>query len=341
MLTNRQLQILQVIVDDFVMSAQPVGSRQLSKKDGITYSAATIRNEMADLEELGFLEKTHTSSGRVPSEKGYRFYVDHLLKPHIISTGEVNQIHSLFEKQIVEAEQIIKESANILSELTSYTTILLGPDVQKHRVKKFQIVPLTDQTAVAIIVTDNGHVENRPLTLPPGFSPHDIEKMVNILNDRLVGVPLYELPTKLQTEALSVLKSHIHASESIVRSLLSITSNQQESKVYYGGKSNMLTQPEFHDLNKMRMLMDLIDKESQVQSLFNQQDHGIQIRIGSENNHLAMENCSVITASFLVGEEQEGAIAIIGPTRMDYRRVVTLLDIMTNSLSQAFFEKKQ
>ncbi len=341
MLTNRQLQILQVIVDDFVMSAQPVGSRQLSKKEGITYSAATIRNEMADLEELGFLEKTHTSSGRVPSEKGYRFYVDHLLRPQVITANEVVQIHSLFEKQIFEAEQIIRESANILSELTSYTTILLGPDVQKHRVKKFQIVPLSDQTAVAIIVTDNGHVENRALTLPPGFSPIEIEKMVNILNDRLVGVPLHDLPLKLETEALSVLKQHVNASESIIESLRSISTGQSEGKIYYGGKSNMLSQPEFHDLNKMRMLMDLIDKESQVQRLFNQQNSDIQIRIGSENNNLAMENCSVITASFLVGEEQQGAIAIIGPTRMDYKRVVTLLEVMRNSLSQAFFDRQK
>lgn len=339
MLTNRQLQILQVIVDDFVMSAQPVGSRQLSKKEGITYSAATIRNEMADLEELGFLEKTHTSSGRVPSEKGYRFYVDHLLKPQVVTPGEIEQIHSLFEKKIFEAEQIIRESANILSELTTYTTILLGPDVQKHRVKKFQIVPLTEQTAVAIIVTDNGHVENRALTLPPGFSPLEIEKMVNILNDRLVGIPLHDLPIKLETEALSVLKQHVNASESVIKSLLSISAGQSEGKVYYGGKSNMLSQPEFHDFNKMRMLMDLIDKESQVQSLFNQQNKDIQIRIGSENNHLAMENCSVITASFLVGEEQQGAIAIIGPTRMDYKRVVTLLDVVRSSLSQAFFDR--
>lgn len=347
MLTNRQLQILQVIVDDFVMSAQPVGSRQLSKKDGIAYSAATIRNEMADLEELGFLEKTHTSSGRVPSEKGYRYYVDHLLQPQSITPGEVETIHSLFKKQILEAEQLIKESANILSELTTYTTILLGPDVQQHRVKKFQIVPLTNETAVAIIVTDNGHVENRTLTLPPGFSPVDIEKMVNILNERLVGVSLFELPMKLQTEALEVLKQHVNASESVVRSLLSISSGQSENKVYYGGKTNMLNQPEFHDLNKMRMLLDLMEKDSQVQSLFPGQDMsfnkdlGIQIRIGSENNHLAMENCSVITASFLVGEEQQGAIAIIGPTRMDYRRVVTLLDAMRTGLSQAFFDQKK
>ena len=272
MLTNRQLQILQVIVDDFVTSAQPVGSRQISKKEWITFSPATIRNEMADLEELGFLEKTHTSSGRVPSEKGYRFYVDHLLQPQIMSADEVDQIQSVFKRQIVEAEQLIRESANILSELTTYTTILLGPDVQHHRVKRFQIVPLSEQTAVAIIVTDNGHVENRVLTLPPGLSPSDIEKMVNILNDRLIGVPLHDLHLKLEKEALAVLKQHVNTADTVIQSLMQVMSGQKEGKVYYGGKTNMLNQPEFHDLNKVRMLMDLIDKESQVQSLFKPND---------------------------------------------------------------------
>ncbi|MEK4230057.1 heat-inducible transcriptional repressor HrcA [Solibacillus sp. FSL H8-0538] len=338
MLTNRQLQILQVIVDDFVSSAQPVGSRQISKKEEITFSSATIRNEMADLEELGFIEKTHTSSGRVPSEKGYRFYVDHLLQPQTITSNEVKQIHSIFQKQIVETEQIIRESANILSELTTYTTILLGPDVQKHRVKRFQIVPLTEHTAVAIIVTDNGHVENRLLTLPPGFSPSDIEKMVNILNDRLTGVSLHEFHLKLESEALALLRQHVSTAESVIQSLLTVATNQSEGKIYYGGKTNMFNQPEFHDLNKVRMLMDLMDKESQLQSIFQPDSSGIQIRIGSENNHLAMENCSVITASFLVCDEQHGSIAIIGPTRMDYQRVVTILDVMRRGLTHAFMK---
>lgn len=341
MLTNRQLQILQVIVDDFVTSAQPVGSRQISKKDWITFSPATIRNEMADLEELGFLEKTHTSSGRVPSEKGYRFYVDHLLQPQIMSADEVTQIHSMFQRQIVEAEGLIRESANILSELTTYTTILLGPDVQKHRVKRFQIVPLTGQTAVAIIVTDNGHVENRMLTLPPEFSPSDIEKMVNILNERLVGVSLQDLHLKLEAEVLAVLKQHVRTADAVIQSLIGISSGHNEGKIYYGGKTNMLNQPEFHDLNKVRMLMDLMEKESQVQSLFTPNNSGIQIRIGSENNHLAMEKCSVITASFLVGEEQRGSIAIIGPTRMDYQRVVTILDFMSRGLTNALSQRNE
>lgn len=334
MLTNRQLQILQVIINDFVISAQPVGSRQISKKEGITYSPATIRNEMADLEELGYLEKTHTSSGRVPSEKGYRFYVDHLLQPQIINSEEIGQIQSLFERQMFEAEQLIRESAKILSELTTYTTILLGPDVQKHRVKKFQIVPLSETSAVAIIVTDSGHVENRLLSLPANMSPSDIEKMVNILNERLMGISLMELHLKLEQEVLAVLKQHVHMAESVVSALMN-SGTQSEGKVYYGGKMNMLNQPEFHDLNKIRMLIDLMDKDSQVQSIIQPQDSGIQIRIGSENNHFAMENCSVITTSFSLGEEQ-GAIAIIGPTRMDYQRVITLLDLMGSGLTQAF-----
>jgi heat-inducible transcriptional repressor len=335
MLTNRQLQILQVIVDDFVTSAQPVGSRQISKKDGITFSPATIRNEMADLEELGFIEKTHTSSGRVPSEKGYRFYVDHLLQPQTITTNEVEQIHSVFEKQLLETEQIIRETANILSELTTYTTILLGPDVLQHRVKKFQIVPLTEQSAVAIIVTDNGHVENRLLNLPEEFSPEDLEKMVNILNDRLTGVYLHELQYKLENEALLLLKQHVTAAETVVKALMQEKGSQSEGKIYYGGKTKMLNQPEFHDLNKIRMLLDLMDKESQVQTLFTPENTGIQIRIGSENNHLAMEDCSVITASFSAGDEQQGSIAIIGPTRMDYQRVVAIVDLMRKGLTNA------
>ncbi|MFJ8236892.1 heat-inducible transcriptional repressor HrcA [Ureibacillus sp. NPDC094379] len=340
MLTNRQLQILQVIVDDFVTSAQPVGSRQISKKDWITFSPATIRNEMSDLEELGFIEKTHTSSGRVPSEKGYRFYVDHLLKPKTMSVQEIRSIQSLFQNQIIEMEQVIRESANILSELTTYTTILLGPNVRNHRVKRFQIVPLTEQTAVAIIVTDNGHVENQTFNLPKGFSPSDIEKIVNILNDRLNGIPLLELQRKLELETVEVLRQHISKSDSIISSLMNITSFQNDGKLYFGGKTNMLNQPEFHDLNKVRMLMELMDKENQVISLLHPDDsQGIHIRIGSENNHLAMEDCSVITASYLIGDDQQGSIAIIGPTRMDYQRVISLLDIMRSGLTRALSNK--
>jgi len=340
MLTNRQLQILQVIVDDFIMFAQPVGSRQISKKQGITFSPATIRNEMADLEELGFLEKTHTSSGRVPSEKGYRFYVDHLLSPQGINSRDIQQIQSIFNDRLVEVEHIIRKSANILSELTSYTSILLGPDVQRHRVKRFSIVPLSSDTAVAIIVTNNGHVENRMFNLPPGFTASELEKMVNILNERLIGVSLEDLHTKLEAEVLAVLQQHVRSADDFIRSLVTATMHNSESKIFYGGKTNMFNQPEFHDLNKVRMILDLMETNSQVQSLFHPNESGIQIRIGSENKQLEMENCSVITTTYSIGEDQQGAIAIIGPTRMDYKRVVALLDVLRMDLTQAFTKNR-
>ena len=147
-------------------SAQPVGSRSLAKKPEISFSSATIRNEMADLEELGFIEKTHTSSGRIPSEKGYRYYVDHLFSPQKLDQQDIHTIKSIFAERIFELEKIVQKSAKILSELTNYTTIVLGPEVKENKLRKIQIVPLNNETAVAIIVTDTGHVENKVFQLP-------------------------------------------------------------------------------------------------------------------------------------------------------------------------------
>ncbi|MFJ7971353.1 heat-inducible transcriptional repressor HrcA [Psychrobacillus sp. NPDC096389] len=334
MLTNRQLLILQVTVDDFIETAQPVGSRQLSKKEEVPFSPATIRNDMADLEEMGFLEKTHTSSGRVPSQKGYRYYVDNMLTPQRISKNEIKQIRSIFEERMVETEQIIRKSAAILSELTNYTSIMLGLDVRKHRVKRFSIVPLTDDSAVAIIVTDSGHVENRVFSIPESFTASDIERMVNLINEHLVGVHLHELPAKLEAVTSAVLRQNNGRLNDLFGSLNKALTIEHEDKVYYGGKMQLLNQPEFNDVEKARSIMYWMDHVNQMPGLFHLDQKGIQIRIGTENTHLAMEDCSIITASYDIGKEQMGSIAIIGPTRMDYKRVVSLLDVMSGDLSR-------
>ena len=334
MLTNRQLLILQVTVDDFIETAQPVGSRQLSKKEEVPFSPATIRNDMADLEDLGFLEKTHTSSGRVPSEKGYRYYVDNLLTPQLISKDEIKQIRSIFEERMVETEQIIRKSANILSELTNYTSIMLGLDVRKHRVKRLSIVPLTDDSAVAIIVTDSGHVENRVFSIPENFTASDIERMVNIINEHLVGVHLHELQSKLEIVTQSVLRQNSGRLNALVGSLNKAMTIEHEDKVYYGGKMQLLSQPEFNDVEKAKSIMYWMEHVNEFPGLFHLNKKGINISIGSENNQFGMDNCSIITASYDIGEEQSGSIAIIGPTRMDYRRVVSLLDVISGDLSR-------
>lgn len=333
MLTDRQLLIFQVIVDDFIRSAQPVGSRSLSKKDKISFSSATIRNEMADLEELGFLEKTHTSSGRIPSEKGYRFYVDHLLSPQKLDEQDMGSVKSIFAERIYELEKLVQKSAKILSELTNYTSIVLGPAVRENKLKKIQIVPLNKETAIAIIVTDTGHVENKMFHLPATLDANDIEKMVNILNERLAGVPLEELTGKIYKEVATLLRQHIRNYDSMLSTIADTLKIPTNEKLFFGGKTNMLSQPEFNDVEKIKNLMNMIEHEKSMYDLIRKNPTGIHVKIGKENDNLAMENCSLITATYSVGAEQLGSIAILGPTRMEYSRVISLLSFISNDLT--------
>ncbi len=334
MLTDRQLLILQVIIDDFIRSAQPVGSRSLSKKDEISFSSATIRNEMSDLEELGFIEKTHTSSGRVPSEKGYRYYVDHLLSPQQLNNQDILKLRSVFAEKIYEMEKVVQKSAKILSELTNYTSIVLGPGVKDNKLKSIQLIPLNKETAIAIIVTDNGHVEHRNFSIPPGMEVSELEKLVRILNDRLYGVQLVDLHDKIYKEVATVLKQHIENYEQILISLSHSLHEPTSDKLFFGGKTNMLNQPEFHDIDKVRALLNMIEQEERMYDLVRPIGNGLNIKIGKENDHDAMENCSLITATYSIGEKHLGSIAILGPTRMEYSRVISLLNFFRHDMSK-------
>lgn len=334
MLTNRQLLILQLTVNDFIESAQPVGSRQLSKKEEAPFSPATIRNEMADLEEMGFLEKTHTSSGRMPSEKGYRFYVDHLLSPPKLKMEDNLQLRSIFQEKVLETEVLIKNSASILSELTNYTTVLLGPDTTTHKVKRFSIVPLSGNKAVAIMVTDTGRVEDHVFNIGEGLSPSDIEKMVNLLNERLVGTPLSEIPRKLAMESKLMFERHVQNAGTILTSIQAAMAGKTEERMFYSGQMNMMKQPEFNDVDKVKTFLEAIEQGMPL-TLFENDYSGIQVRIGSENNEQTLDELSVITTTYGIGTDMTGSIAIIGPKRMDYGRVITLLDILSEDLSIA------
>ncbi|MGM9928616.1 MAG: heat-inducible transcriptional repressor HrcA [Bacillus sp. (in: firmicutes)] len=333
MLTDRQLLILQVIIDDFIRSAQPVGSRSLSKKSDITFSSATIRNDMADLEELGFIEKTHTSSGRIPSEKGYRYYVDHMLSPRALRNEEAEKLKSVFVERIYEFEKMVQKSAQILSELTNYTAIVLGPKIRDHKLKKLSLVPINRETAVAIIVTDTGHVENKMISLPPTMDSSQIEIIVNILNEQLVGEPLVNLGEKIESEVALLFAKHVQDSDQVIKAIKDSLHIVPSEKMFFAGKTNMLTQPEFHDIEKVRLLLSMIEHEKELYRLIVKNPIGLNVRIGSEINDPAMENCSLITATYAMGEDNFGTVAILGPTRMDYSRVISLLNFFSRDFS--------
>ncbi|MDF2836154.1 MAG: heat-inducible transcription repressor HrcA [Paenibacillus sp.] len=332
MLTERQRMILNAIIDDYIRSAEPVGSRSISKRGDVGFSPATIRNEMADLEELGFLEQPHTSAGRVPSTKGYRYYVDHLLKLGEVNENELGLMKSFVTDKLNQMEQVIQHTAMILSSLTNYTSILLGPELFHTSLKHFGLVPLNSESAVAIIVTNTGHVENRTISIPPDLDMDDMQKVVNILNTKLVGVPLIRLKSKLYSEVGQELERHVDHYEGLLAVLESALQSDEEHRLFMSGTTNMLTQPEFKDVDKVKTILDLLDETPTIMKMFSTLPSGIQVRIGTENDHKAISDCSLITATYSINGEALGTIGILGPTRMEYGKVINLLDLISKDM---------
>jgi heat-inducible transcriptional repressor len=335
MLTDRQKAILQILVDDYIRSAEPVGSRTLSKRSDLSISPATIRNEMADLEELGYLEQPHTSAGRVPSQKGYRFYVDHLLTP-LATTDDVDSLRRGYINKMDQMEQVVQHTATILSSLTNYTSIVLGPQMYTTTLRHIQLVPLHERSAVAIIVADNGHVENRKVTIPEGIPVEMIQRFVEVLNKKLTGVPLHRLKGQLRTEVASELRRYSEQYEGMMMLLNEmLTPNEdQSSRVYLGGTTMILNQPEFRDVAKLKPLLDMFEQtEELLQALGNPKESGIIVRIGQENMIETFHDCSLITASYAIDGQPVGTIGVLGPTRMDYGRVIAVMGHLSATLS--------
>ncbi len=333
MLSDRQRRILNAIVDDYIRYAEPVGSRAISKRKEVAYSPATIRNEMADLEELGLLEQPHTSAGRIPSVKGYRYYVDHLLKPNGVGEQDMQKIRAMFAEKVNRWEEVLSQAANILSQLTSYTTIMLGPEIFTTTLKHFDLVPINDDSAVAIIVTNMGYVEHRNVSVPEGVDMNDVRRVVNLLNERLTGLPLHRVRAELHSEVAKELGRYIDRCEQIVAMLERSLTSDSDPKVVLSGTKHMLAQPEFRDVSKLRTILEALEETHKVMQLFPTHEEGIQVRIGTENTVEEINQCSFISVSFALDGEALGAIGILGPTRMDYSKVISLLDYLSGDLA--------
>lgn len=334
MLTERQELILKLIVEEFVKAAEPVGSRTLSKI--LDFSSATIRNEMADLEDSGFLEKTHTSSGRIPSEKGYRFYVESIINSTSKDSNEYSMIDEIFSNKTYAREEAVEEVMNVVSQLTNYTTVALGPNGYGSKVNKIELIPLTTNTCVILIVTDDGHVESKNINIPVGVDIKEMVKVMNILNEVLLNCPISQVSEKLHYEI-----SHHKISEllkyrdTIVESFIEAFTKFTQSKYYLSGQTNMLYQPEFHDVSKVRELLSIIEHQ-EIFKLVDNVPQGLTVRIGKENEILAMKDCSVITIPYRISQDESGSIAIVGPTRMEYKKVIPLIEYIAKNMSKFY-----
>ncbi|MFW5914070.1 MAG: heat-inducible transcriptional repressor HrcA [Bacillota bacterium] len=332
MLTNRQKNVLRLIVETFVRTAEPVGSRSLSKELG--YSPATIRNEMADLEESGYLEKTHSSSGRVPSERGYHYYVETLMQEGTGTEIDMTLIDDLFDKDMAR-DEMIERAIQLLSQLTNYTSIALGPDAGNSRVKKIEIIPLSGSSSVLLVVTNLGHVESKNITLPPETDMDELSHIMRILNDILYDVPISQVSQKLTYDInQKKIKELLAYNKEIIDAFLDAFTRFTQSKFYLSGQSNMLYQPEFKDLDRVRELMNFFEKNDILKLIDHSDSNGITVRIGRENQVSAMKDCSVIMVPYEVEEGDKGTIAVVGPTRMEYRKVIPLLQYIAQHLSK-------
>ncbi|MFC4305558.1 heat-inducible transcriptional repressor HrcA [Cohnella boryungensis] len=334
MLSERQRMILNAIIDDYIRSAEPVGSRSISKRGDVSFSPATIRNEMADLEEMGLLEQPHTSAGRIPSIKGYRYYVDHLVTLGVVGDGDARKLRQFFMEKMNHWEGIMEHAATIFSQMTNYTSIVLGPEMFNTTLKHFQLVPINDVSAVAIIVANTGHVEHRTITIPEGISMDDMTKTVNLLNERLTGIPFFKLKSVLHNEVGKELSRYVERCEEILSVVEQAIAEEHDPKVYLSGASNMLTQPEFKDVDKAKTILGMLEETPLLVQLFQSNPGGIQVKIGTENSHEAINQCSLITATYTYDGQSLGTIGILGPTRMEYGKVINLLDYLSKDISQ-------
>ncbi len=337
MLTERQKTILKLIVEEFIKSADPVGSRTLSKL--IDVSSATIRNDMADLEEAGFLEKTHSSSGRVPSEKGYHYYVEELLDPNDDSIDiDLSVIDTLFkESGDLERDEAIREAMNLLSQLTNYTTIALGPSARNSRVKKIELIPIYDRQAVLLVITNLGHVESKNITLPSGTNSEQLSRVIEIFNEILYDVPISQVSEKIHYEINhQKIKDLLDYNEKIIDAFLDAFTKFTQSKYYLSGQSNMLYQPEFSDVKRVRELMNFFEQNDILKLIGHSESNGLTVRIGHDNEVHAMQDCSVIMVPYEAREGEKGRIAVVGPTRMEYQKVIPLLKYIAAHMSKLY-----
>lgn len=332
---ERKFRILQAIIDDYILTAVPVGSRTISKKYDMGLSSATIRNEMSDLEELGYLDQPHVSAGRVPSAKAYRLYVDQLLKAGKLRADSEQAVRAHFLGRTRQMEDVIDHAAQVLSSLTNYTAVVLPPTGTQPRIRNIQLVSVADSAALVVIVTDAGVVRDSVIRVSEELDSDALYAISRTLTKELAGRTLNEA-----VEQLPQLMARMQAQSELLEGLGTVMHEHgEESRPHMaiGGTSNMLSYPEYSDMEKARSFLSLMETRDRLADIISQNgEMTFTVRIGPETGVPEMADCSIVTMTYTTGNGQQGTIGVIGPTRMQYSRVLSIMDTMGRQLSQIF-----
>lgn len=336
-LSERKLKILQAIISDFIRSAEPVGSRTLSKKYDLGVGPATIRNEMADLEDDGYLTHPHTSAGRVPSEKAYRLYVNELMKKRELSQAEKDAIAMRLYDNATELEKTVQHAAHILSEITNLTSFALTPDINEDKLKFIQLLPLDEYTVVLMIVSESGKVSDTTLKLKEYYNEESLRILAKTMTYNYKGRTLSEALTVdiIHTFEADIAAMNVLASD-IMPNFMRTLEDMLNVRLYMDGLTNIFSIPEYNDLDKAKLFMEMINKKEDFTNKLIKRDNGVIITIGTENDDMRMEDCSLITATYHVDGKLVGKLGVIGPTRMKYGEVTSIIEYLTDNISNTF-----
>lgn len=338
MLDDRKIKVLHAIINSYIVSAEPIGSRTISKEYDLGVSSATIRNEMSDLEELGYLNKPYTSAGRVPSDKAYRLYVNQLLKAEKakMDTVKKRDIKRALANEAREIDQLIQNSAKILSAITSYTALALSPQSKKSKLKHIQLIPIEEREILLVLVSDSGVVKNTIFRIDQKVSESHLNIISNFLNDKLKGLTIEEMGKEMDNGVFKEMYEYKETINNIIPIIAKSLDSSDDVEVYADGVTRIFDFPEYKDLDKAKSFISFMeDKELLVEVLLrNSPNNGIEITIGDENIYAPLKECSLITTTYKLGDMTIGRIGVIGPTRMDYFRVINAMKMFSANLTE-------
>lgn len=325
---ERQKELLKEIVESYIKNVKPVGSQALCKK--FKLSSATIRNEMAALEKLGYLEKNHISSGRIPSEMGYKYYVSTLMKPKELNGEEMLKLQTICHNQTLQISDAITKCMEIIAEMTNYTSVVLGKNSSDNNLQQVNIIPLENNQIIALVCTNKGIVENKKFRIPDNMFMEELVKTCEIINKMLVGTPIDEVSQRLEFEVKPVICKTIKQYETVYGIFYDAFNDfaHNNSNVFFSGKANILKQPEYDNIDEIKKIIGKFEDESLVRKI-EEKGEGLNVYIGEESEF--DPNVTIIKRKYNINGE-EGTIAIVGPKRMQYDRVIALLEYINDEL---------
>lgn len=341
MLDARKKAILFVAVQEYILTAEPVSSQRLVEKYQLGVSSATVRNELALLEELGYLNQPHTSAGRIPTDAGYRYYVDSTADKPGLSIHEEKAIVKLFSDLDREMEVLMQETTQALSKLTSYVSVVLAPSFKKRKLKHVDLVSLSPRHILVVLITNKGQVLKRTLSIDTTGKEVNkrLDEIENLLNDKLQGLGSSEI-ANLKASIVLPDQGSTKLIHTLIDEITGLMSDHDKERVFLGGTSSILSQPEFEDLQKMQALLSSLEQGYRLLQWLEDSfgTKKVIIRIGSENSDKEIKDCSVIASSYRIDDETLGTLGIIGPTRMNYARAISSVELIANNLSKVLNE---